>query len=245
MRINGRQQVFVPIYRQGGASTLAVSDGVRADIKNMEERLPEGSKLDFIIDQSEYVRESIKALIHEGIIGAALVSVMILIFLGNWRMTIFACMSIPLSLLGSVIGLYSISYTINVMTLGGMALAIGPLVDDAIVVLENTHRHYHLGKSRLRAAFDGCAEVMVPVLVATCTTNIVLAPLAFMPGISGFLFRPLALAVTFAMISSFVLSRTFVPMLCAKFLPEERGHEHGAPASPGFFGAFTVGSTGR
>jgi CzcA family heavy metal efflux pump len=236
VRVNGKQQVFVPIYRQGGASTLAVSEGVRANIKSMEERLPEGTKLNFIIDQSEYVREAIKALIHEGLIGAALVSVMILVFLGNWRMTLIACLSIPLSLLGSVIGLYSIGYTINVMTLGGMALAIGPLVDDAIVELENNHRNYHLGKSRIRAALDGCAEVMVPVLVATCTTNIVLAPLALMPGMGGFLFRPLALAVTFAMVSSFLLSRTFVPMMCAKFLPDEPGHgaEHAQPR-PGFF----------
>ena len=107
------------------------------------------------------------------------------------------------------------------MTLGGLALAIGPLVDDAIVELENNHRNYHLGKSRIRAALDGCAEVMVPVLVATCTTIIVLAPLALMPGMGGFLFRPLALAVTFAMVTSFLLSRTFVPMMCAKFLPDE------------------------
>ena len=106
------------------------------------------------------------------------------------------------------------------MTLGGLALAIGPLVDDAIVELENNHRNYSLGKSRIRAALDGCAEVMVPVLVATCTTNIVLAPLALMPGMGGFLFRPLALAVTFAMVTSFLLSRTFVPMMCAKFLPD-------------------------
>ncbi len=111
------------------------------------------------------------------------------------------------------------------MTLGGLALAIGPLVDDAIVELENNHRNYHLGKSRARAALDGCAEVMVPVLVATCTTIIVLAPLALMPGMGGFLFRPLALAVAFAMFSSFLLSRTFVPMMCCKFLPDEhRGH---------------------
>ena len=116
------------------------------------------------------------------------------------------------------------------MTLGGLALAIGPLVDDAIVELENNHRHYHLGKSRIRAALDGCAEVMVPVMVATCTTIIVLSPLALMPGMAGFLFRPLALAVAFAMLASFLLSRTFVPMMCAKFLPDDiarhRGGDH-------------------
>lgn len=225
VRINGRRQVFVPIYRQGGASTLAVSDGVRQDVGHMEERLPKGTKLDFVMDQSVYVREAIKSLIHEGIIGAVLVSVMILIFLGNWRMTLIASLSIPLAILATVIGLYATGNTINAMTLGGLALAIGPLVDNAIVVLENTHRHHGLGKSAIRAAFDGASELTVPVLVATSTTIIVLCPIALMPGMGGFLFRPLTLAVAFAMIASFVLSWTLVPSLCARWL--------GAHALPG------------
>jgi multidrug efflux pump subunit AcrB len=219
----GRKEVYVPIYRQQGASSLAVAEGVRKHLKFMEDRLPPGTHLHFVMDQSFYVKESINSLVHEGIIGSALVSVMILIFLGNWRMTLIASLSIPLSVLGSVIGLSALGLTINAMTLGGLALAIGPLVDDAIVALENIHRNYHLGKSRVRAALDGSLQVMVPVLVATCTTIIVLAPLALMPGMGGFLFKPLALAVAFAMIASFVLSRTFVPMMCAKFLPEEHG----------------------
>jgi multidrug efflux pump subunit AcrB len=228
VRIDGRRQVYVPIYRQQGASSLAVANGVKAHIGYMEERLPKGTKLHFVMDQSLYVKEAIVSLIHEGVIGAALVSVMILIFLGNWRMTVIASLSIPLAILGSIIGLYVTGNTINAMTLGGLALAIGPLVDDAIVELENNHRNYSLGKSRIRAALDGCAEVMVPVLVATCTTSIVLAPLALMPGMGGFLFRPLALAVAFAMFSSFLLSRTFVPMMCAKFLPDRHRHATGA-----------------
>ncbi len=146
--------------------------------KYMEEHCPPGTKLHFVMDQSVYVTEAIHALIHEGLIGAVLVSIMILIFLGNWRMTLIASMSIPLALLGAIIGLYVTGNTINAMTLGGLALAIGPLVDDAIVELENNHRNYSLGKSRVRAALDGCAEVMIPVLVATFTTNIVLAPVA-------------------------------------------------------------------
>src|SRR5581483_5963498 len=194
----------------------------------IEAHCPKGTKLDFVMDQSIYIREAIHALIEEGIIGAGLVSVMILIFLGNWRMTLIASLSIPLALLGAIIGLYVTGNTINAMTLGGLALAIRPLVDDAIVELENNHRNYSLGKSRIRAALDGCAEVMVPVLVATCTTNIVLMPVALQPGMGGFLFRPLALAVTFAMFSSFLLSRTFVPMMCAKFLPDDHSHGHGA-----------------
>jgi multidrug efflux pump subunit AcrB len=221
VRINGAQQVYVPIYRQGGASTLDVASGVKEHIPYMEDRLPEGTKLKFVMDQSVYVREALYSLGHEGLIGAAMVSVMILIFLGNWRMTVIASISIPLSVLGAIIGLYFTGNTLNAMTLGGLALAIGPLVDDAIVGLENTHRHREMGKSRMKAALDGSVEVMIPVLVATCTTMIVLAPLGLMPGMGGFLFRPLALAVAFAMISSFVLSRTFVPMMCAYFLRDE------------------------
>ncbi len=255
VHINGQRQVYVPIYRQQGASSLAVANGVKAKIPFIEERCPPGTKLTFVMDQSIYVREAIHALIEEGIVGAILVSIMILIFLGNWRMTLIASTSIPLAILGAIVGLYVTGNTINAMTLGGLALAIGPLVDDAIVALENIHRHGSLGKSRLRAALDGSIEVMVPVLVATCTTCIVLAPIALMPGMGGFLFKPLALAVAFAMFTSFLLSRTYVPMMCAKILQEEHaggGHPvgrdgaasgtqpgecaHGAPAqSHGFF----------
>jgi multidrug efflux pump subunit AcrB len=225
VRINGKPQVYVPIYRQGGASSLSVAEGTKAHIQHMEERLPKGTVLDFVMDQSVYVKQAIESLIHEGLIGIVLVGLMILIFLGNARMTLIAALSIPLSIFAAVAGLYYTGNTINAMTLGGLALAIGPLVDDAIVGLENIHRHGHLGKSRMRAALDGSVEVMVPVLVATCTTMIVLAPLALMPGMAGFLFRPLAVAVAFAMIASFILSRTFVPMMCAKFLPPARHHD--------------------
>jgi CzcA family heavy metal efflux pump len=238
VHINGRREVYVPIYRQQGASSLSVARGVQQKIKEIEAKCPPGTKLHFIMDQTVYVTEAIHSLIEEALIGAVLVSIMILIFLGNWRMTVIASISIPLSILAAIAGLYVTGNTINAMTLGGLALAIGPLVDDAIVALENTHRHGAMGKTRMRAALDGAAEVMVPVLVATLTTNIVLAPLALMPGMGGFLFRPLALAVAFAMFASFFLSRTFVPMMCAKFLPEEHhaGVAHVARAPAGFFG---------
>ncbi len=221
VRIDDRNEVFVPIYRQRGSSSLKVVDGVRDLIPAMEERLPKGTKLDLVMDQTVVVRSALSSLVEEAVIGALLVSIMILLFLGNWRMTLIASFSIPLALMGAVIGLHITGNTINAMTLAGLALAIGPLVDDAIVELENNHRNFHLGKSRVRAALDGCAEVMVPVLVATFTTVLVLAPLALMPGIGGFLFRPLTMAVGFAMLTSFLLSRTFVPMMCANFLPEE------------------------
>ncbi|TMQ32971.1 MAG: efflux RND transporter permease subunit, partial [Planctomycetota bacterium] len=231
VRINGRRQVYVPIYRQQGASSLTVVNGVNAAAPHMMDVLKADKKdvkLSLVMDQSVYVREAIHSLIHEGVIGAILVSIMILIFLGNWRMTLIASMSIPLAVLSAIVGLQATGNTINAMTLGGLALAIGPLVDDAIVVLENTHRHHSLGKSKIKAAFDGAVEVTIPVLVATTTTIIVLCPIALMPGMGGFLFRPLTLAVAFAMIASFILSRTFVPALCAKWLGghEHAGHEH-------------------
>lgn len=218
VRINGKRQVFVPIYRQGGASSLAVAEGVKAAIPAIEDRLPEGTKLDFVIDQSEYVRKSIRGLVEEGVVGAVLVAVMILIFLGDWRMTNIAALSLPLAVLGGIIGLSTTGNTINVMTLGGLFLAIGPLVDNAIVVLENIHRHIAMGKNPVRAAFDGAREVTIPVLVATCSTVIVLCPIALMPGLGGFLFKPLALAVAFAMGTSYLLSFSLVPALCGKLL---------------------------
>ena len=249
VRIDGKPQVYVPIYRQGGASSLAVSKGVNEALASMEERLEPGTELGYEMDQSFYVKQSIWSLVKEGIIGAILVSFMILIFLGNVRMTVIASLSIPLAVFGAIACLHASGNTINLMTLSGLALAIGPLVDDAIVELENNHRNYHMGKSRARAALDGCAEVMVPVMVATCTTILVLSPLALMPGMAGFLFKPLALAVAFAMLCSFLLSRTFVPMMCCKFLPDEHRPQHGVGShraahdemeNQGWFGKFHV-----
>jgi len=250
VRVNGRQQVFVPIYRQAGASSLAVADGVQKAIPQIESELPEGSKLEFVIDQSEYVRKAIESLLHEGIIGAILVSIMILVFLGNWKMTLIASMSLPLAILGAVVGLRTTGQTINVMTLGGLFLAIGPLVDNAIVVLENTHRHLGMGKSPSQAAADATSELTLPVIVATLALIIVLCPVALTPGVGGFLFKPLTVAVAFAMIASFVLSWTFVPALCSKLL---RSHGHGrdpgghSPPSPtrglfsGLYGRISAG----
>jgi multidrug efflux pump subunit AcrB len=248
VRVNGRQQVFVPIYRQQGASSLKVAEGVKSAIPEMESELPEGSKLEFVIDQTEYVRKAIDSLVHEGIIGAILVSIMILVFLGNWRMTVIATLALPLSILGAIIGLKASGNTINVMTLGGLFLAIGPLVDNAIVVLENIHRHMGMGKSAFQASLDATTELTLPVVVATLALIIVLCPVALTPGVSGFLFKPLTLAVAFAMLFSFALSWTFVPSLCAKMLRGHGQHGHGhegehrrehhrVPEPLGFFGA--------
>src|SRR5437763_13695918 len=143
-------------------------------------------------------------------------------------MRLIASITIPLAILCVVSGVYATGNTINAMTLGGLALAIVPLVDDAIVVLENTHRHHSLGKSKIKAAFDGAVEVTIPVLVATTTTIIVLCPIALMPGLGGFFFLPLPLAVAFAMLASFILSRTFVPSFCARWLRDESPEDHNA-----------------
>jgi multidrug efflux pump subunit AcrB len=227
VRVNGRQQVFVPIYRQQGASSLVVAEGVKRAIPEMEAELPEGSKLEFVIDQTEYVRIAIESLIHEGIIGAILVSIMILVFLGDWRMTVIATLALPLSILGAIIGLSVSGNTINVMTLGGLFLAIGPLVDNVIVVLENIHRHMGMGKTAFQASLDATSELTLPVVVATLALIIVLCPVALTPGVGGFLFKPLTLAVGFAMIVSFLLSWTFVPALCSKMLRGHGQHGHG------------------
>lgn len=224
VRIDGQQAVYVPIYRQQGASSLAVVDSVRGSLPLMEARSPEGVDLDVVMDQSVYVRQAIKALVEEGILGACLAAGMILIFLGDFRSTVIAALSIPLAVLAALAALLGTGNTINAMTLGGLALAVGPLVDNAIVVLENTHRHLGMGKTPKQAAADGAGEVAQPAVVATLSTIIVLVPLALMPGMGKFLFRPLALAVAFAMLASLFLALTFVPARCAVWL---RGHDNG------------------
>src|SRR4029079_10986931 len=170
-------------------------------------------------------------LLHEGVLGAVLASLMIFVFLGSVRTTIIAVTCIPLSILAAIACLLTSGNTINVMTLGGLFLAIGPLVDNAIVVLENTHRHLGMGKAPAVAAGDATSALPLPVIVATLSLIIVLCPVALTPGVSGFLFKPLTMAVAFAMLASFVLSWTFVPALCAKLL---KGHGHGhANHNPG------------
>jgi multidrug efflux pump subunit AcrB len=232
VRVNGERQVYVPIYRQTGESSLAVVERLKNRLPEIEQKLPEGSKLEFVMDQTGSVRQAIESLIHEGAIGAILVAVMILVFLGSWRMTLIATLMLPLAILCGIVGLWSTSNTINVMTLAGLFLAIGPLVDNAIVVLENTHRHHAMGKTPHQAALDGCGELTLPVLLATCTTILVLAPIAMMPGLGGFLFKPLAIAVAFTMVASFILAWTFVPSMAA-FLMGGEHHRHGGHASHG------------
>ena len=232
VRVDGRKQVYIPVFRQLGASTLKVVDTLKASIDEMKAKLskPETIDLKVVMDQSVYVRQSIASLVQEGVLGAVLCSLVILIFLGQLRMTAIAIMTLPLSVLAAVVCLLATGNTINVMTLSGLSLAIGPMVDSAIICLENTHRHLGEGASPEEAAYKGASEVALPELVSTLCTFLVLAPLALMPGLGAFLFRPMALAVAFAMISSYILSRTFVPSRSAVWL---RGHEHGQEQTQG------------
>lgn len=225
VRVNGRRQVYIPVYRQQGSSTLSVVDGLKTAVPEMKNKLTHDDiDLKVVMDQSIYVRHAITSLVEEGILGAVLCSLVILLFLGEWKMTLIAVMTIPISVLAAVVFLHATGNTINVMTLAGLALAIGPLVDSAIICLENTHRHLGLGVHQKEAAFFGASEVAMPELVASCCTLLVLAPLAFMPGLGTFLFRPMALAVAFAMIAAYLLSRSFVPALSSLWLRAHGQH---------------------
>ena len=226
VRVNGRRQVYIPVFRQLGASTLQVVDTLKNALEMMTARLTRsGINLKVVMDQSVYVRRSIESLMEEGALGAVLCSLVILLFLGQWRMTAIAVMTIPIAVLTAVACLYAAGQTVNVMTLAGLALAIGPLVDSAIICLENTHRHLGLGSGPEEAAYLGASEVALPELVSALCTFLVLAPLAFMPGLGAFLFRPMAMAVAFAMTAAYFLSRTFVPSRSARWLRPHATHD--------------------
>lgn len=221
VHINGKRQVYIPIYKRTGANTIASVEAVKSKLADLKERLPKSVNLDVILDQSTYVRHSINGLNKEGVIGLILVSLALLLFLGNFRSTFIVALSIPLSVMFAFIGLYFTGDTINSMTLGGIALAIGLLVDDSIVVLENIDKHLKQGKTSAKAAFDGAKEVALPVLVTTLTIIIVFFPIVFLTGISKFLFAPLAMVVSLAMIGSRFISMTLVPIMAAVFF---KGH---------------------
>lgn len=237
VHIKGKRQVYIPIYKRTGANTIASVEGVKSKLSVLKERLPKSVNLDVVLDQSTYVRNSISGLTKEGIIGLVLVSLALFLFLGNLRSTLIVALSIPLSIMFAFIGLYFTGDTINSMTLGGIALAIGLLVDDSIVVLENIDKHLKMGKTSAIAAFDGAKEVALPVLVTTLTIIIVFFPIVFLTGISKFLFMPLAITVSLAMIGSRFISMTLVPIMAAAFF---KGHkeEH---KPKGFLGWFDKG----
>ena len=214
VRVNGRRSVYVPILKQAGANTLKVIDGVRAALPKLK-GLPSDLELKLLFDQSLYIRQSISTVQHEMLLGGGLACLMILLFLGSVRSMLIIALAIPISIATAFVLLYMTGHTINIMTLGGLALAVGTLVDNSIVVLENIHRHMEMGKPVRQAAADGASEVALPMLVITASILIVYLPIVFFTGTIKFLFVPLALAVAYAMGASYVASLTVAPVAIA------------------------------
>jgi multidrug efflux pump subunit AcrB len=223
VRRDGKHSVLLPILSNGSVSTLKVVAGARELMPKILAGLPSSLKVDFLFDQSVFVRAAITGVLHEGAIAGVLTAIMILLFLRSWRSTLIVITSIPLSILTSIIMLDFLHQTLNVMTLGGMALAVGILVDDATVEIENNHRQMDLGKPLRQAILDGAAEVATPAIVSTLSICIVFVPILIMGGVSGALFSPLGMAVVFAMLASYLLSRTLVPTMVLYLLAPEAG----------------------
>src|SRR5712691_4239591 len=247
VRRDGRHSALLPILSNGSASTLTVVAQARQLMPKILAGLPPSLKVDFLFDQSVFVRAAITGVLHEGVIAGCLTGLMILLFLGSWRSTLIVITSIPLSILTSIVMLNILHQSLNVMTLGGMALAVGILVDDATVEIENNHRHMDLGKPLRQAILDGAAEVATPAFVATLSICIVFVPILFLGGVGGALFAPLALSVVFAMLASYFLSRTLVPTMVLYLLaPEARAREsrdagHESPKRRSLFGRISDG----
>ncbi|HTC45793.1 MAG TPA: efflux RND transporter permease subunit [Candidatus Aquilonibacter sp.] len=238
VRQDGNRGALMSIYKIGGASTLDIVKGIKNIVVQAQQALPPELKVTALFDQSLFVRASIYGVIREGAIAALLTAIMILIFLGDWRPTIVILISIPLSVFVSIIVLGAIGETINIMTLGGLALAVGILVDDATVEIENIERNLALGKEMRQAILDGAQQIAVPAFVSTLSICIVFVPMFFLSGVAKFLFVPLAEAVSFAMLASYFLSRTLIPTLVMYIM---RGHEHRAETGKSFLGRFQRG----
>jgi multidrug efflux pump subunit AcrB len=213
VRQNGERGVLLSVLKNGGASTLDIVNSLKKLLPQAMTTLPKELTITPLFDQSVFVKAAISGVIHEAIIAAALTAAMILLFLGNWRSTCIIAVSIPLSILSSILVLYLLGETINIMTLGGLALAVGILVDDATVTIENIERHLHQGSDMHKAIVEGAGEIAVPALVSTLCICIVFVPMFFLTGVARYLFVPLAEAVVFAMIASYILSRTLVPTM--------------------------------
>jgi len=229
VRLDGVRGVLLTVLKTGLASTLSVVDGVKKAMPKILSGLPPELEAKEFADQSLFVRAAVNGVVKEGVIAAALTAVMILVFLGSWRSTFIIALSIPLSVLSSLALLSTLGQTINLMTLGGLALAVGILVDDATVEIENVHRQMALGKPNVQAILDGAQEIALPAFVSTLCICIVFIPMFFLTGVARYLFVPLALAVVFAVLASYVLSRTLIPTLVMWFYRnfEYRGHAPG------------------
>jgi CzcA family heavy metal efflux pump len=238
VRQDGNRGALMSIYKIGNASTLDIVKGIKAIVPQAAQTLPPELKVTALFDQSLFVRASIQGVLREGLIAAALTAAMILLFLGDWRPTIVISISIPLSIFCSIILLGAIGETINIMTLGGLALAVGILVDDATVEIENIERNLAMGKEMRQAILDGAQQIAVPALVSTLSICIVFVPMFFLSGVAKYLFVPLAEAVSFAMLASYFLSRTLIPTLVMYIM---RGHEHREENPKSFLGRFQRG----
>jgi CzcA family heavy metal efflux pump len=218
---NGQRGVLMSIYKTGSASTIEIVDNVKRMLEYNKGSIPDGMNISTFFDQSLYVRASIQGVIREAIIAACLTAVMILLFLGNWKSTLIIAVSIPLSILVSILCLSALGQSINIMTLGGLALAVGILVDDATVEIENINRNLAMGKETVQAILDGAQQIAVPAFVSTLCICIVFIPMFLLSGVAKFLFVPLAEAVSFAMLASYMWSRTIVPTLAMYLLSSE------------------------
>jgi multidrug efflux pump subunit AcrB len=240
VRVAGRHAVLMSVLKTGSASTLQVIEHIKRLLPGIQTQLPEAFRIRVTGDQSLFVRAAVSAVVREGVIAAALTGLMILLFLSSWRSTLIITISIPLSVLASIICLSAIGETINIMTLGGLALAVGILVDDATVAIENINWHLEQGKEVEAAILDGAHQIAVPALVSTLCICVVFVPMFLLSGVSRFLFVPLAEAVVFAMMASYVLSRTLVPTL-AKYWLHKHVPEHLAGAATGVLQRFQRG----
>ncbi|MFZ6847160.1 efflux RND transporter permease subunit [Undibacterium sp. RuRC25W] len=222
VRQDGQRGALLSVLKNGGSSTLDIVNTLKGMLPAVAQGVPKDLKISTLFDQSVFVKAAISGVIHEALIAACLTAAMILLFLGNWRSTLIIAVSIPLSILSSILALYAMGETINIMTLGGLALAVGILVDDATVTIENIERHLHQGVDLHKAILDGAGEIAIPALVSTLCICIVFVPMFFLAGVAKFLFVPLAEAVVFAMLASYVLSRTLVPTMVMLMM----GHAH-------------------
>jgi multidrug efflux pump subunit AcrB len=221
VRHDGKRGAMISVIKNGTESTISIVERVKQVLPRILSALPPGLKVARLFDQSIFVRAAISGVVREAVVAALLTGVMILLFLGSWRSTIIVCISIPLSILTSLAILYAFGETINIMTLGGLALAVGILVDDATVEIENIHRNIGMGKHLVESILDGAQQIAVPAFVSTLCIRIVFVPVAFLTGTAKFLFTPLALAVVLAMAASYLLSRTIVPTMIRFLLPAE------------------------
>src|SRR6195952_1564286 len=232
VHVDGNRSVLMMVLKAGSISTLDIIAGIKQKVIDVKDALPDALRIGFIADQSLFVRGAITGVANEGVIAALLTSVMILLFLGSWRSTVIIAVSIPLSVLGAIVMLSAIGETLNIMTLGGLALAVGILVDDATVTIENINYHLEQGKAVEPAIMDGARQIVTPAFVSLLCICIVFVPMFFLQGVARFLFVPMAEAVMFAMIWSFILSRTLVPTMAKYLLRPHVHHVEGEGPPP-------------